>query len=47
MRFTYLKSFGRVRVTYPDHEQCRMAWSDLREQEFRGNNLQLKPVRVR
>jgi hypothetical protein len=44
VKFLYLKSFGRVRVTYPDPEQRLVAWSSLREQEFRGSNLHLRPV---
>lgn len=47
VRFTYLKSFGRVRVTYPDPEQCRLAENNLSRQEFRGASLILKPVEVR
>lgn len=44
--FVYLKSFGRVRVIYPDPEQYSTAWTHLRRQEFHGSTLQLKPITV-
>lgn len=44
--FTYLKSFSRVRVTYPDPEQSSNARSKLQDLEFRGCNLHLRPVTV-
>jgi hypothetical protein len=40
----YLKSFGRVRVIYPDPEQCSTARANLRGQEFHGSTLQLRPI---
>ena len=46
VKFTYLKSFNRVRVTYPDPEQCSLARSHLQGEEFRGSNLKLRPVTV-
>ena len=42
----YLKSFGRVRVIYPDPEQCSIAWRNLVGHEFQGGTLQLRPVTV-
>ena len=44
--FVYLKSFGRVRVIYPDPEQCSIAWRNLVGHEFQGGTLQLRPVTV-
>ena len=46
MAFVYLKSFGRVRVIYPDPEQCSIAWRNLIGHEFQGGTLQLRPVTV-
>ena len=45
--FVYLKGFSRVRVTYPDPEQCSKAWANLRRYEFLGSPLQLRPITVR
>ncbi|CAI7997128.1 Calcipressin-1 [Geodia barretti] len=44
--FMYLKSFGRVRVIYPDPEQCSTAWANLRGKEFHGSTLQLRRITV-
>ena len=44
--FTYLKSFGRVKVTYPTSEQAELAQSNLNNHEFQGTSLRTKPVKV-
>jgi len=45
--FKYLRSFGRVNVTYPSHEQAELAQANLHNQEFQGTSLKMRPVKVR
>ena len=47
VNFVYLKSFGRVSVTYPTLEQARLAQSNLHNHEFQGTSLKLQQQKVR
>ena len=46
VEFCYLRSFGRVKVTYPTLEQAELARSNLNNHEFQGTNIKTKPVKV-
>ena len=47
VKFTYLKSFGRVRVSYPSSEQASLAQENLNHREFRGSSLKVCSIKVR
>ena len=47
VKFNYLKSFGRVSVTYPSPEQAELAQSNLNNLEFQGASLKMRPVKVK
>ena len=47
VKFNYLRSFGRVSVTYPSPEQAELAQSNLNNLEFQGASLKMRPVKVR
>lgn len=46
VQFSYLKSFGRVRVICSTVERATLAQENLRNVEFQGENLRLQPVKV-
>lgn len=46
VEFCYLRSFGRVKVSYPTLEQAELARSNLNNHEFQGTNIKTKPVKV-
>lgn len=47
VQFNYMKSFGRVQVTYSTETQARMAKDNLRNREFQGQSLQVCPIKVK
>ena len=47
MTFSYLRSFGLVKVVYLTREQAALAQSNLCNHEFKGVNLKMKPIKVR
>ena len=46
VQFVYMRSFGRVQVTYSTLEQAHLAKDNLRNHEFRGHDLKVCPIKV-